>query len=166
MDPRRFVFPVLLALAACDTGPTDPGDAPVPAPDAAPPEPDDAGTSPAPEPDALVPSPEPVAPDPSDFSAAPDADAVEPLTPTWAVPVEGFFASYCVECHSSSPKDFGSRDDVAAWSAKIRCGVSPEVESGCGSWPPPAQFPVGSGPKPTDDERRAVVEWIDLGMPE
>jgi hypothetical protein len=39
------------------------------------------------------------------------------------------------------------------------------MQSGCGATPAPKQFPIGTGPKPTDDERSAIVAWIDAGLP-
>lgn len=84
---------------------------------------------------------------------------------TWDTTMEAFFATYCVGCHSASPKDFTVLDEVKDWADPIRCGVAPSPQEGCGSWPPPKQFPVGDGPKPTDAERQVLVDWIDAGMP-
>ncbi len=84
---------------------------------------------------------------------------------TWASFAEGFFAAYCVECHDASPKDFRSLEDVRANAATIRCGVSDVALSDCGSWPPPRQFPIGTGPHPSDAERARIVAWIDAGAP-
>ena len=86
---------------------------------------------------------------------------------TWSTTMQTFFATYCVECHQggSSPEDFRNLDGVKAKAPMIRCGVAPVKESGCGASPAPKQFPIGSGPKPTDPERARVVAWIDAGMP-
>lgn len=85
---------------------------------------------------------------------------------TWGSFAEGFFATYCVSCHDTSPKDFRQIEDVRAWADTIRCGVSDVALEGCGSTPPPRQFPVGTGPHPSDAERERLVAWIDAGMPE
>lgn len=84
---------------------------------------------------------------------------------TWASYAEGFFATYCVECHAESPRDFRSMDDVRANAAAIRCGVSDVALGDCGAWPPPRQFPIGTGPHPSDEERQRIVAWIDADMP-
>lgn len=102
---------------------------------------------------------------PGDQGAAGSADGGSNAVRTWSDGVEAFFAAYCVECHTTSPKDFRVHADVAAASAAIRCGVAPTAQSGCGPWPPARQFPVGSGPKPSDEERQLIVDWIDAGAP-
>ena len=83
---------------------------------------------------------------------------------TWASFAMEFFVTYCVECHSGGARDYTAIDDVMRDQATIRCGVSPYALAGCGSFPPPSQFPVGGGPFPTDDERRRLVAWIDAGL--
>lgn len=98
-----------------------------------------------------------------------DAAALEdggPITETWSSFAEAFMQTYCVRCHSTSPKDFNSLADVRANTATIRCGVSDVALDGCGAFPPPRQFPVGSGPFPSDDERARLVAWLDAGAPE
>lgn len=99
----------------------------------------------------------------TDVPADSDSDGAAP--DTWESFAAEFFVSYCVECHDSPPRDFTNRDDVATNADTIRCGVATEVLDGCGAWPPPEQFPVGSGPAPTADERERLVAWIDAGMP-
>lgn len=90
---------------------------------------------------------------------------------TWESFAKGFFATYCVECHGagSAKRDYTTIDDVIRDKASIRCGVSPTALAGCGSWPPPGQFPIDnatkSNPKPTAAERDALVAWIDAGLP-
>lgn len=84
---------------------------------------------------------------------------------TWDTFGAGFFDAYCVACHDASPRDFRSPEDVAANADAIRCGVATTALDGCGDWPPPEQFPVGTGPQPTDDERDRIVAWIDAGQP-
>jgi len=53
--------------------------------------------------------------------------------------------------------------------ATIRCGVASTVLSGCGSFPPPEQFPItdakGTNPKPSTAERARIVAWIEAGTP-
>lgn len=101
--------------------------------------------------------------EPSDAASAVDAGAPGD---TWASFAGSFMEAYCVRCHSTSPKDFDSLVDVRANAATIRCGVSDVALDGCGTWPPPRQFPVGSGPFPSDDERARLVAWLDSGAPE
>jgi len=75
-------------------------------------------------------------------------------------------ASYCVECHGAGDalRDYTTLTDVTAEQAEIRCGVAPTTAPGCGPSPAPKQFPIGSGAKPTDDERAQLVAWIDAGL--
>jgi len=47
--------------------------------------------------------------------------------------------------------------------AEIRCGVGTTVYAGCASFPPPRQFPIGNGAKPSDAERERLVAWIEAG---
>lgn len=84
---------------------------------------------------------------------------------TWDGWAQEFFASYCTECHSGGTRDYTTIEDVMRDADTIRCGASPTALEGCGSWPPPAQFPVGTGPKPSDSERERLVAWIDDGLP-
>ena len=85
---------------------------------------------------------------------------------TWSSFAEAFMQTYCVRCHMSSPRDFRLLADVRANTVRARCGVSASSLSDCGSGPPPRQFPVGSGPFPSDDERTRFVAWLDAGAPE
>jgi hypothetical protein len=94
-----------------------------------------------------------------------DAGTDAPAADTWMTFAEGFFATYCTECHSGGTRDYRTIDDVMRDTATIRCGVSPDALSGCGSFPPPSQFPVGTGPRPSDEERQRLVAWIDAGLP-
>jgi hypothetical protein len=55
--------------------------------------------------------------------------------------------------------------EVKQEAAAIRCGVSPVLLPNCEGQPSPGQFPVGGGPKPSDMEREALVQWIDAGLP-
>lgn len=91
-------------------------------------------------------------------------------TDTWTSYAQGFFATYCVECHGASDpdgRDFTKLSVVQAQKAEIRCGVAPVVLSPCTGFPPPKQFPIsnaaGTNPKPTDAERVRIILWIDAG---
>lgn len=85
----------------------------------------------------------------------------------WDCDVQTFFADYCVECHDASPRDFREYDDVVTDAVNTRCGVAPSTNApvDCATWPPPEQFPIGSGPKPSTEDRQMIVDWIDAGMP-
>lgn len=106
-----------------------------------------------------------------DMSAPPDAapDAPAAARDTWTSFAQGFFTSYCTRCHSpggqGSAQDFRDYAMVVASADAIRCGVAPMREPGCGSSPSPRQFPIGTGPHPTDAERARIVAWIDDGTP-
>lgn len=99
-----------------------------------------------------------------------DAPAGDAGPDTWASWGEGFFATYCVECHAGPPsgRDYRTIDDVRRDAALIRCGTTPRTEplSGCGAGPAAGMFPVGGGPFPSDEERRRLVAWLDAGLPE
>jgi hypothetical protein len=91
---------------------------------------------------------------------------------TWTGFARDFFQTYCVSCHfpagEASLQDFNQYAVVQAYSATIRCGVAPDTGRllpGCTGSPAPTQFPIGTGPKPTDAERLQVVAWIDAGAP-
>jgi hypothetical protein len=92
----------------------------------------------------------------------------------WASP--DFFKLYCVSCHSSGGEgdpsgtnlDWTSYADVQMNANDIRCGVALAQDP---SWNCPGsivakQFPIGSGPKPSDTERTRLVSWIDAGVVE
>jgi hypothetical protein len=88
---------------------------------------------------------------------------------TWTSNAQSFFATYCVSCHTpggqAQQQDFSQYDQVVAIASTIRCGVATTKQSGCGSVPAPKQFPIGTGPHPSDGERDAIVAWIDAGTP-
>lgn len=98
--------------------------------------------------------------------AGPPATDAGPAPDTWSSFASDFMQTYCVECHSTSPKDFNRLADVRANAATIRCGVTDVALTDCGSSPVPRQFPVGGGPFPSDEERARLVAWIDAGAPE
>lgn len=91
---------------------------------------------------------------------------------TWGNFAQGFFATYCVECHDTSMPmhDYATIDDVKVDKDLIRCGVSSTKLSGCGDYPAPEQFPIdnaaGDNPKPDLITRSRLVSWIDAGLPE
>ena len=86
---------------------------------------------------------------------------------TWSSFAEDFFASYCVECHSAgSARDYTRYERIVTDGDRIRCGVATTQLDGCSAGPVPRQFPVGSGAKPSDEERDRLVAWIDMGFAE
>ncbi|NRA32973.1 MAG: hypothetical protein HRU17_06495 [Polyangiaceae bacterium] len=82
---------------------------------------------------------------------------------SWSNYASGFFASYCVECHGAGDRsrDSTTLAEVERDLPSIRCGVSSVPIDSCGDWPPPRQFPIGDGVKPTDLERLRLVEWLE-----
>ena len=88
---------------------------------------------------------------------------------TWSNFAEGFFESYCWECHGAGDpqRDYTTIAGIMVESNTIRCGTAPvgAMLMGCAGEPPESQFPVGQA-TPTDDERAMLVEWIDAGLPE
>lgn len=82
----------------------------------------------------------------------------------WAYPE--FFTPYCIDCHPSnmSSRDFSDYDAIGANLEHIRCGVAPEIVAPCDGHIEPGHLPIGDGPKPSDDERWRLVQWIDDGM--
>lgn len=112
-----------------------------------------------------------VAPPMPDLAIAPAAPDLSGAPPTWTNFAQSFFATYCVSCHNpngqAAAQDFRSYDMVRANAATIRCGVSPASHpaSGCPSTPHAGQFPIGSGPFPSDAERAEIVAWIDANTP-
>jgi hypothetical protein len=89
----------------------------------------------------------------------------------WDSFAKSFMTKYCVECHAtgSTTRNYTTIDHVKRDQAKIRCGVATTKLSGCGTWPPPKQFPIENAtktnPKPTDAERTRLVAWLDAGAP-
>jgi hypothetical protein len=93
---------------------------------------------------------------------------------SWESFAQGFFASYCVSCHNDDKKGDATRDyhlmaNVLREKVEIACGVSKSAadwsKRGCSGFPPSRQFPVGTGPKPTDADRDRLLRWIDSGTP-
>jgi hypothetical protein len=89
---------------------------------------------------------------------------------TWTSYAAGFTKAYCTECHDpqdSTGRDYNLQAKVEAEKLVIRCGVAVTQDPtwNCAAWPPAKQFPVGSGPKPSDAERARIVAWISAGAP-
>ena len=83
---------------------------------------------------------------------------------TWASYAQGFFATYCTRCHSSTltgaarngapdGDDWDVEATVRTLAAQIRDVVGVE------------NFMPPSDPTPSCDERRRIVRWIDAGTP-
>ncbi|NOY90160.1 MAG: hypothetical protein GXP55_03045 [Deltaproteobacteria bacterium] len=144
--PTRAALCLLFLLTACGDD-SSPVDATLPMDDAALPPADAASDA-----------------DLMDSGVTPAPDAA--MADTWTGFAQTFFADYCVACHAGGTRDYRSMTEVMRDSSTIACGVSPTPRAGCTGFPPPGQFPVGSGPKPSDAERERLVAWIDAGLPE
>jgi hypothetical protein len=106
----------------------------------------------------------------SNTGSSPPADAAA-SGDTWQSWAQGFFTTYCVPCHNASDttgRNYSVQANVARDRLEIRCGVAVTQDP---SWncdpqfPPPKQFPIGNGPKPTDAERNRAVAWLSAGAP-
>jgi len=99
-----------------------------------------------------------------DAAVASAADAA-PST-TWTSFGKGFMETYCGACHGAgdSLRDYSLLSEVVREQGKIRCGVSPVALDGCSIRS--KQFPIGNGPKPSDELRQQLVDWIDQGAAE
>ena len=124
-----------------------------------------------------APHPSMTAPGPPDAQSVvlppPDGGPV-----TWDGWAGAFVQDYCVQCHNpASPcsngtchalPDFRQQATVAGLAPAIRCGVATAQDPAwdCGSVAP-EQFPVSGGGNamPTDEQRAALVAWIDAGCP-
>ena len=89
---------------------------------------------------------------------------------TWANYAAGFFTAYCTSCHNAQDptgRDYTAQADVAKDKAAMRCGVAATQDPSwsCAASPTARQFPIGTGPKPTDAERDRIVAWITAGEP-
>jgi hypothetical protein len=106
-----------------------------------------------------------------DLATSSSADLATASAGTWTSFAQQFFQTYCVSCHSpgqsAAQQDFNMYAAVKANMVNIRCGVAPAgmLPSGCSGTPPAGQFPIGSGPHPSDAERNAIIAWINAGAP-
>jgi hypothetical protein len=109
----------------------------------------------------------------SPTASSPDGSAGgEASSDTWQSWAQGFFATYCVSCHNATTdttgRDYTKQAKVVLDAPVIRCGVAVTQDP---SWkcdpqfPPPKQFPIGNGPKPSDADRARCVAWISAGAP-
>ncbi len=102
----------------------------------------------------------------------PEAGGEASTTDTWSNYAQGFFQTYCVECHhpGATMRDYTTITDVQRDAPIIRCGVAPTLLSGCTGSPAPGQFPIsdatGTNPKPSSAERLRLVAWIESGLPQ
>ena len=115
-------------------------------------------------------------PPPNDSPSPQDVTSVG-TTDTWASWADtSFFQKYCDSCHMAGstlepamPSNlyFTSQANVVANASVIRCGVcmTQDPTWGCAASPTAKQFPIGSGPFPSDAERNRVVAWITAGAP-
>jgi hypothetical protein len=107
----------------------------------------------------------------ADSGAAGDAGlSGEAGADTWVSYAAGFFKTYCTECHDAQDptgRDFDVQATVEANKLDIRCGVavSQDPSWACKPSIPAKQFPIGTGPKPSDAERTRLVAWISAGAP-
>lgn len=105
-----------------------------------------------------------------DASTASDSIASDGATDTWVSYAQGFFATYCTSCHDASDstgRDFTMQSIVETNKLTIRCGVcvTQDTSWSCAASPVAKQFPIGTGPKPSDAERDRIVAWIGAGAP-
>jgi hypothetical protein len=113
----------------------------------------------------------------STVSIAADSGAGEghaAVVDTWSSYGQGFFQTYCVECHAASDttgRDFTQYAVVKTNAPTIRCGVcvTQDPTWACPATPVAKQFPIDdstrANPKPTDAERNRIVAWISAGAP-
>jgi hypothetical protein len=112
----------------------------------------------------------------SDAAAPADLLAADPWSTTLpssaaSAFAQQFFLTYCTSCHGTNTAD--TRRDYTQYSQVLRdamtiaCGVAPVSMpvANCPTFPPAGQFPIGTGPKPTDVERERIVQWIQNGLP-
>jgi hypothetical protein len=94
---------------------------------------------------------------------------------TWDNFARPFMMKYCVSCHNDDRAGDAARDYhmlavVMREKVDIACGTAKSqadrVKRACPTNAPRAnQFPAGSGPKPTNDERDRLLLWIDANLP-
>jgi hypothetical protein len=91
-------------------------------------------------------------------------------TDTWQNYAATFFKTYCVACHNAQDptgRDFDLQSSVENSKLGIRCGVAVSQDPSwkCSSSIAAKQFPIGTGPKPSDAERTRLVAWVTAGAP-
>jgi hypothetical protein len=99
-----------------------------------------------------------------------DSGGSSPAQDTWANYASSFVQTYCVSCHDSSDptgRDFTVEENFRKSLDEIRCGVAVAQDASwnCKTFPPAEQFPIGSGPKPSNADRERFVAWITSGAP-
>lgn len=109
-------------------------------------------------------------------AGADPTDAGNPAADTWENFALPYMVKYCASCHNDDNQGDAQRNyrmfaAVMNESEEIACGSakSQEVRDtlNCGGGAPRArQFPVGNGPRPTDEERDRLVQWLQAGLPE
>jgi cytochrome c5 len=83
---------------------------------------------------------------------------------TWASFAQGFFASYCTRCHSSTLTGAARNGAPDGYDWDLESAVRSHLDVirsavGVGNFMPP------SAPTPTCTERQRIVRWIDAGAP-
>jgi hypothetical protein len=108
----------------------------------------------------------------SDSAPSSDASTMDAVVTadTWANYVAGFFLTYCTSCHGPSDptgRDYHVAANVAKDKLVMRCGVAAVQDPSwnCAASPRAKQFPIGTGPHPSDAERDRIVAWISAGEP-
>jgi hypothetical protein len=99
--------------------------------------------------------------------SSPSTDGIT-TADSWANYAAGFFTAYCTSCHNqrdTTGRDYNIQANVAKDKTSMRCGVAAVQDASwsCAASPVARQFPIGSGPKPTDTERARIVAWISAG---
>jgi hypothetical protein len=81
---------------------------------------------------------------------------------TWATFAQGFFATYCTRCHSTTAVDRQGAPAGFDWDveATVRLHLS-EIRDAVGV----SNFMPFLPPNPTCAERRRIVRWIDASAP-
>ena len=83
---------------------------------------------------------------------------------TWANYAQGFFAMYCTRCHSSTLSGDARNGAPVGYDWDLESAVHARLDFirsavGVGNFMPP------SDPKPSCEERRRIVRWIDADAP-
>ena len=83
---------------------------------------------------------------------------------TWASFAQGFFASYCTRCHSSTLTGVARNGAPDGYDWDVESAVRARLDVirsavGVGNFMPP------SAPTPTCVERQRIVRWIDAAAP-